>query len=73
MSEIDDRVRASCEKKHRYADDMTARIGAMYAIETHKNTDRLYTYKCPVCYGWHLTKINNGTPAIEFGEYVVEA
>lgn len=44
-----------CEPKHRYADEMTARIGAMHSINRYKNTDKLYVYKCPHCVGWHLT------------------
>lgn len=50
----------NCAAKHRYPDELSARAAGMYAIETHRNTDALDAYQCPICHGWHLTRQING-------------
>lgn len=45
----------ACAKKKRYADDLTARAAAMESCSKY-GEDVLFTYQCPVCRGWHLTK-----------------
>ena len=45
-----------CIGKQRWADEMAARAGAIYAIETFRKADKLWVYRCPHCYGWHLTR-----------------
>lgn len=57
----------SCETKRRYPDEHTARAVGMNAAETRKQ--RLYTYRCKFCRGWHLTKngrINGERSSVHF-------
>lgn len=45
-----------CGSKVRYADEFAAMAGGMRSIDNCRNVERLYTYHCPVCRGWHLTR-----------------
>lgn len=45
-----------CTGKRRWSDEMTARAAALHALETYRNTDKLWVYQCPHCKCWHLTK-----------------
>lgn len=46
-----------CEGKHRWPDELSATAGALRALERPYDTPtRLWTYHCPLCNGWHLTK-----------------
>lgn len=45
-----------CTGKHRWSDELSARAGAIYALETYQGAKKLWTYKCPHCAGWHLTR-----------------
>ena len=45
-----------CKSKVRWADELSARAGAMQALEDRPMVLKLYTYKCPVCAGFHLTR-----------------
>lgn len=51
---------ATCQKKRRHPDELTARAAAMVAIEINKNADTLYVYQCKHCHGWHLTRFQIG-------------
>ena len=54
-----------CERKDRYSDEHAAAAGAMRSLENHNSGySKLWTYKCPVCRGWHCTKkkINGREP-----------
>jgi hypothetical protein len=51
-----ERLERMCLKKHRWADELAARAGALQSLEASPNTMRLFTYHCPVCKGWHLTR-----------------
>lgn len=46
-----------CQDKRRWSDELSARAGAMIALERYPDTVRLYTYRCPVCSGYHLTRV----------------
>lgn len=45
-----------CQGKHRWADELSARAGALGSLEQRPETGRLFTYRCPVCRGFHLTR-----------------
>lgn len=45
-----------CVGKHRWSDELSANAGAIFAIESFANADKLWTYHCPMCKGWHLTR-----------------
>jgi hypothetical protein len=46
---------ASCKKKIRFSSDAAAQA-ARKKINPAKRLKRPYrVYKCPVCFGWHLT------------------
>jgi hypothetical protein len=45
-----------CLSKVRWSDELAARAGAMQALEARPDVRRLYTYKCLICSGWHLTR-----------------
>ena len=45
-----------CLGKHRWPDEMSARAGAMQALEKRPTTWRLFHYRCPACGGFHLTR-----------------
>lgn len=50
-----ERIYASCERKQRYPDELTARAaGRMFS---EKEGYPLWLYPCRVCRGWHLTKL----------------
>ena len=52
----DERIQM-CQRKQRFSDELTANAGAMISLERHdQGYSKLWTYKCPVCKGWHLTK-----------------
>lgn len=56
-------VERSCITKNRYPDIFVAI--AMGINQAEMNKVALYTYRCPICNGWHLTKSKygtNGTP-----------
>lgn len=50
-----ERVRR-CTGKRRWSDQLAATAGAIHALEQFPNQPPLYTYRCPYCAGWHLTK-----------------
>jgi hypothetical protein len=50
----------TCASKRRWSDEVSARAGAMSAIQFYQNTDRLWVYRCKECNGWHLTSKDNG-------------
>lgn len=45
-----------CQGKHRWPDELSARAGAMQSLERRPETLRLFTYHCPACRGYHLTR-----------------
>jgi hypothetical protein len=54
-----------CESKLRYPDEITARAAGMASLEQLPDrADRLYTYNCPLCRGWHLTKRRNRAESV---------
>lgn len=53
-----DEIDRMCRGKHRWADELAARAGAMQSLERRPTEiSRLYTYRCPVCCGYHLTRV----------------
>jgi hypothetical protein len=55
-------VVSACERKTRYASEYKARLTGHRTlqgkVERGENAPRrLYAYGCPVCRGWHLSKI----------------
>ena len=51
-------IKRSCTTKNRYPDIMTAVAAGMHQHESFGA--KLYTYRCRVCDGWHLTKSKHG-------------
>lgn len=51
-----DEIDRMCHGKHRWSDELSARAGALQSLERRPNTMRLFTYKCPSCGGFHLTR-----------------
>lgn len=48
-----------CLHKVRYADELAAIAGGVLSLEQHgeeNGISKLYRYKCPDCFGWHLTR-----------------
>jgi len=45
-----------CQGKHRWSDEHAARAGGLQSLERRPQTRKLYTYHCPACRGWHLTR-----------------
>ena len=45
-----------CTGKHRWPDQLSAMAGAVASLERHPEAGKLYTYHCPACGGFHLTK-----------------
>lgn len=45
-----------CLGKHRWSDELSARAAAIASLERRPKTLRLFTYKCPSCRGYHLTR-----------------
>ena len=45
-----------CQRKHRWSDELAARAAALQSLERRPKVFKLYTYKCPVCLGYHLTR-----------------
>lgn len=65
----DPAIAKACTSKHRWPDELTARAGAAFSIETIGNVEKLYTYKCPYCRGHHLTRQpQKGQEPIVIGE-----
>ena len=52
----DVRLWRSCQRKHRWPDEMSARAGALHSLEI-TDTKKLWIYRCSICRGWHLTKL----------------
>ena len=48
----------SCHMKHRYFDEISARIVAEKRLA--KGAPALRAYRCECCGGWHLTKQTKG-------------
>lgn len=49
-----------CKMKQRFTDEVQARAGALVSMETPRNgqkhaPERLWVYRCPHCFGWHMT------------------
>jgi hypothetical protein len=55
-----------CTSKMRYSDEYAARGSAQFALNTSRANPlgRLWVYQCPVCRGWHMTKVPNDSPAV---------
>jgi len=50
-------IERMCLGKHRWADELAARAGALQSLERRpEDAKKLYTYRCPVCHGFHLTR-----------------
>lgn len=47
-------VQRTCHSKRRYADEHAARAVGIECMAG--GAQPLYTYRCPCCKGWHLTK-----------------
>ena len=61
-----DEIASFCAKKNRYTDIFTAI--AIGVRQKEIGGIQLYTYRCPACRGWHLTKSKhgrNGNPVIK--------
>lgn len=52
----DEQRERRCAGKHRWSDELSARAGAIHSLETYGGPPKLWTYKCPHCAGWHLTR-----------------
>jgi hypothetical protein len=62
-----------CLNKRRYADEPIARATAAHQMEVDPEApQRLFTYRCVNCRGWHLTRSpsNNGVPVTKKGMYL---
>ena len=60
-----------CKMKSRFTDEVQARAGAAVAMDTPRNGEkrapvRLWVYRCPHCFGWHMTSRDRG------GRWLVE-
>ena len=65
-------LHAMCETKNRYVSQEVARATAAHLYEISRATEpALYTYRCPACRGWHLTKraTGNGAPVTSSSIY----
>lgn len=49
-------IERMCRGKHRWSDELSAKAGAMISLDRNPDVLRLYTYHCPVCSGYHLTR-----------------
>lgn len=49
-----------CLGKHRWPDEVSAIAGGLMSLEQNPELPRLYTYRCPSCRGWHLTRNRHG-------------
>lgn len=54
------RTDATCKEKNRYSDEPAVRAGGQLAMQEVKNRVRLWCYRCPHCFGWHLTHNDQG-------------
>lgn len=45
-----------CANKHRWSDELSARAGAIHSLERRPHVEQLFTYQCPICRGFHLTR-----------------
>lgn len=52
-------AQATCLKKRRFPDELTARAAAMWSIAS-SDVKRLWVYPCALCKGWHLTSKSQG-------------
>jgi hypothetical protein len=50
----------TCKAKPRYVSEVEARANALLSLETRRDTDRIWVYRCRHCSGWHLTSSNQG-------------
>ncbi len=51
-----DELDRMCQGKHRWPDELSARAGGLQSLERRPDTLRLFTYHCPACRGYHLTR-----------------
>lgn len=51
-----DELYRMCHGKHRWPDELSARAGGLQSLERRPDTLRLFTYHCPACCGFHLTR-----------------
>lgn len=49
-------IERMCRRKVRWADEFAAVGFALGALERYTGVRFLWTYRCPLCKGWHLTK-----------------
>jgi len=53
-----------CKMKARFTDEPQARAGALIAIENPRHpkerVSRLWVYRCPHCFGWHMSSSDHG-------------
>lgn len=52
---------STCQSKKRYSSE-TAAEAAIIESTYSFHTPELATYRCPVCLGWHLTKLPRQAP-----------
>ena len=52
-----EQIEHQCGRKHRWGSREAAMAGAIHSLQRFPTTGRLYTYKCEICRGWHLTKV----------------
>lgn len=71
----DDQRQRMCESKQRWPDSLSAAAGALCALEARPDeVQKLWTYRCPICRGWHLTRNKqDGVPPITLGNSREEA
>jgi hypothetical protein len=57
--EVGKKAQRMCTEKVRHPDDYVARIIAQELLAAGLTaTTRLFTYRCALCRGWHLTKLS---------------
>lgn len=54
----------SCDAKAKYPSEERARETAARSLKLTQKVKALYVYPCPLCRRWHLTRRNNGYPAV---------
>lgn len=67
MSKTPEEIRKrSCSDKVRHPSEMLARMSAKrYMWKSHGQRERMWTYPCEYCAGWHLTKRMSGHGCVE--------